>query len=279
MCMLTFFPEYVLPDDEALTNGAAINADGHGFAIVTGRSLVIERDMNGERLIERFTAARRVHPSGPALFHSRTATAGSTGVANCHPFRVGGDAGTILAHNGILPSSVQPARRDKRSDTRIAAEDFLSNEPFGRLSTARARTRMERWLTDSNKVVILTVNPHYRRQAYVLNEHAGIWDSGIWYSNDDYRRPLHGYGQWDNEVCLVCDTYPESDNVDRVCQTCGTCLDCYESADNCVCDLSAGVRHKIGFGSVEWDAVAHRVLRPTAETMEESGDHTEPIAV
>lgn len=284
MCMLTFLPEEVMPDEDALANGAAINSDGHGFAIVTGQRLLVERDMTAEKLIERFTVARHAYPEGPALFHSRMATAGDITVANCHPYRVGADTGTVLAHNGILPSYMQPAKRDKRSDTRIAAEDFLPSEPFGPLGTARARTRMERWLTDHNKIVILTVNPRYRRHAYVLNEHAGIWDNGVWYSNDDYRRsPLldgQRVGAWDDETCLVCGTPPELDNINGVCETCGTCLDCYASAEFCMCYLPASARQRYDSDLRAWpQSVARLLADATLDAAEEPGDHSEPVGV
>src|SRR5262249_40587040 len=104
---------------------------------------------------------------------------------NCHPFIVGGDSRTVLAHNGILPTTVQPGRGDKRSDTRIAAEDFIP--AFGSLRHRRTRLALARWMSPDNKMVILTVDRRFRERAYILNEDAGIWDGGIWYSNTGYR--------------------------------------------------------------------------------------------
>ncbi|ALG06341.1 class II glutamine amidotransferase [Kibdelosporangium phytohabitans] len=233
--MLTFFPEHVTPDETALGNGVAFNPHGHGFAIVADGRIIVERDMNGRELIERFITAREEYPSGPALFHSRLATAGEITVANCHPFRVGGDANTVLAHNGIMPARVQPTKYDPRSDTRILAEDFLAGEPFGPLSTERARRRMQKWITGSNKVVILTVNPRYRRQAYVLHEDEGIWHRGIWYSNDDYRGLPYGHLRWTGTGCGACGAPSDPYSAGRVCGTCCSCLDCYELVDNCTC--------------------------------------------
>lgn len=200
MCLLTYFPATVLPDTTALLNGAQYNTDGHGFAIVTGDQLIVERGMDAHAMIEAFDAARHRHPGGPALFHSRFTTHGRTGLDNCHPFPVGGDARTVVAHNGMLPRAVRPAEGDPRSDTRITAEDFLPT--FGSLRTRRNRTRFERWMTPGNKMVLLTVDRRFTRRAYILNERAGVWDGGIWYSNDDYLpdavepQPLHGQ-PWD----------------------------------------------------------------------------------
>ncbi|MFE7803032.1 hypothetical protein [Nocardia sp. NPDC057440] len=62
---------------------------------------------------------------------------------NCHPFVVGGDPRTVLAHNGIL---AHPSSGDPRSDRRIAAEDLLPRRPFGSLDSWAGHERLERWL-------------------------------------------------------------------------------------------------------------------------------------
>ncbi|ALG06345.1 hypothetical protein [Kibdelosporangium phytohabitans] len=277
--MLTYLPENVMPDEHALANGAAINNNGHGFAIVTGDSIVIERSMDSRELIERFVAARHTHPSGPALFHSRWATAGVIDVANCHPFEVGGSARTVLAHNGIMPASAQPTKRDQRSDTRIVAEDFLPMEPFGPLNTARARTRLEAWLTTCNKVVILTVDPRFERHAYVLNERAGNWNNEIWYSNHDHLLTSTRLDRWDDEACYVCGEQVDPDNINQVCVTCGTCPGCYEWGEYCECVQPAKLRQRTSI--IDWDTWKHsRRWRGRRSTvLAEQADDGGPVAV
>ncbi len=156
MCLLTFVPADVMPDTTALLNGATVNDDGHGFAIVADGQLIVRRGMDAEAMVETFATLRRTHPHGPALFHSRLRTFGKRTVDNCHPFPIGGDERTVVAHNGNLPAVVQPAKGDPRSDTRIAAEEFLP--ALGSLRVRRNRLRLERWMTRHNKMVILTVN-------------------------------------------------------------------------------------------------------------------------
>jgi glutamine amidotransferase len=190
MCLLTFIPAGVQPNLTNLATGAENNADGHGYAIVADGRIIVGRGLDDDDVIERFAAARRMNPQGPALFHSRIATAGRVNIANCHPFYVGDDSQTVLAHNGILPAKAQPYLWDtKRSDTRILAEVLL---PKGRVSTIRSRRGRQRicnWMGGSNKIVVLTVNPAYSKSAYLLNPGRGIWDEGIWYSNDSYKEP------------------------------------------------------------------------------------------
>src|SRR4051812_17252054 len=185
MCLLTFFPAGVLPDTDALLNGAIVNNDGHGYGIVADGRLIVGRGMDADAVIAAFAAARAEHRDGPALFHSRFGTHGKPCVDNCHPFPVGGDARTVIAHNGVLPAAVQPSKGDARSDTRIAAEDFIP--ALGSLRARRIRLRLQRWMTPHNKIVILTVDRRFKQRSYILNENCGIWDGGIWYSNDGYR--------------------------------------------------------------------------------------------
>jgi len=193
MCMLTYLPAGVQPDRIGLENGAEVNRMGHGFAIVclcnpAKPKIIVRKSMSSITLIDDFIAARKHCDKGPALFHSRITTAGLTNEENCHPFFIGGDPRTVLAHNGILPRNVQPGKDDDRSDTRICAEDFIPHA--GGVHTAKARKQFESWATKNynNKLVILTVDPKYNGHGFIINEAGGEWDkdTGIWYSNSDY---------------------------------------------------------------------------------------------
>ncbi|MFE3278408.1 class II glutamine amidotransferase [Nocardia sp. NPDC059239] len=89
--------------------------------MVTGTGILVGRGMDAEEVIDDFTAVRRRYPDRPALFHGRYATHGAVSIDNCHPFRLGRDRRTVLAHNGVLPRRVRPAPYDPRSDTRMNA--------------------------------------------------------------------------------------------------------------------------------------------------------------
>lgn len=254
MCLLTFFPEYTQPDVDALFNGAIVNNDGHGWAIASDSGLLIGHSMSEVDAIEAFAVARSQHPDGPALFHSRFTTDGVSAIDNCHPFYVGADRRTVLAHNGILPNNVRPKKGDRRSDTRIAAERYIPS--LGSLRHRSTRLKVERWMGDWNKIAILSVNPKYRERAYLLNEEAGTWVKGIWYSNDGYlpyvsthlgggwsvgggvrvigsaRRAKNVFSDWPVE-CRICDAF--IDPEDDVCPYCNCCTDCNQDARACLC--------------------------------------------
>lgn len=237
MCLLTFAPSGINPDPTALRNGARVNRDGHGFAVVTDNGILVGRGMDADQVIDDFTAVRSLHPNQPALFHSRYATHGAVSLDNCHPFRLGRDSRTVLAHNGILPRRVQPAPYDPRSDTRIAAESYLPQEPFGSYDTVRGRRCLESWLGTS-KLVLLTVDPRFAEGAYVFNESAGVWDNGIWYSNLSYR-PDTASGLLRSRAWLyVCEACGDVDfsRRGRYCGRCGWCFHCANNFPHCDCD-------------------------------------------
>lgn len=262
MCMLTYYPAEIQPNTEALLNGAKQNDDGHGYAIVvpaTDKSkarLIIRHSMDGPTLIDQFAKDRAKYPHGPALFHSRWGTSGIKGTFNCHPFTVGGDGLTIVAHNGVLPGDMQPSKDDKRCDTRMAADQIFSQN-YGHLSGRKARKRLGRAIGTYNKLVILTVNPDYGQHSYIINEASGIWETdGIWYSNHDYlgRKSswvpaAYAYGwdidDWDdvepstptsdNNDCPLCKSKNSVNMLSEICEMCDSCMDCMEQVRDCLC--------------------------------------------
>ena len=229
MCLLTYLPAGTVPDLDALRTGAELNPDGHGYAVVAGRELVVGKGLDAEVVLAEFDAVRRAHPDGPALFHSRLRTHGRLDVDNCHPFVVGGDPRTVIAHNGILPAVVRPRRGDPRSDTRIAAEDHPP--AAGPLHLRRTRLRLQRWMGPTNLMVLLTVDRRYRQNAYLFNEAEGTWDHGIWYSNHGYQPlPTRSAATWRCASCRapVCED-------DLWCPWCEHCWACGDPPLECDC--------------------------------------------
>jgi len=250
MCLLTYFPENVLPNAQHLRNGGTFNDDGHGWAIVANGSIIVSKTLDLDAAVSNFVATRKAFPEGPALFHSRLSTGGTIDTSNCHPFPVNGDNRTVIGHNGIFPKSVQPGKNDHRSDTRILAEDFLTQRQHLQFTTKRQRRALESWMGKFNKAVILTVDPKYPFNSIILNENMGIWDNGIWYSNDAYEgwtsriysiQP-NGWGtgtQYSSLAeyarCNHCLSYGTVKKYSHFCSFCGMCNDCDMDGDSCIC--------------------------------------------
>ncbi|GAA1027156.1 hypothetical protein GCM10009565_48030 [Amycolatopsis albidoflavus] len=230
--MLTYLPADVMPEAAALAHGAELNPDGHGYAVVTAQGIVVGKSFDFEEALEKFTHLRHEHRGGPALFHSRFRTHGKTSMANIHPFMVNLRSSTVLAHNGILPASVQPSRGQKKSDTRIFAEDCLGESMSDRFDDDAVRFVLERWLGPWNKVVVLTVDPAYAKQSYVFNENAGIWEDGIWYSNSDFQPPVQFDRVGYSGMCIACDSVDTADPT-GICLVCDKCVECASRPGDC----------------------------------------------
>jgi hypothetical protein len=283
MCMLCVIPPKVIPTREKLENSALNNPDGFGFAIVIRKENRIhtETTMNPDTSINRFLEMRQKYPEGYAMWHARLATHGSVNVDNCHPFKVGGDSRTYLGHNGVL--NVLHTKDDKRSDTRIFAEDILpAIGGVSALDNDQIFNMLEDY-TSGSKVCILTLDPSAKAECYLLNESAGkIDDSGVWWSNDscdlDYygnkwysRQSLNHLWQDDyyykqstandtvrnpntNEcdaglvyMCVICLQEYDQEGFDHAqgeCFYCGSCLECNMTKEHCDCFIPLSQRQK-----------------------------------
>ena len=261
MCMLCVVPPNVIPSREKLENSALNNPHGFGFAIVipSEKRIHAERTMNADTSINRFLQMRAQHPEGYAMWHARLATHGTTTVDNCHPFRVGGDRKTYLAHNGILPI-VEPTG-DTRSDTRIFAEDLLpAIGGVASLDNPQVQNLIEDF-TSGSKVCVLTVHPDAKFQCYLFHEEKG-WrdDSNVWWSNDSCHLTVpYSYKSYDNKwystspldfvskhegifyECQVCELAVDEEELfesglgNDYCPQCGSCYQCnaYMTDDLC----------------------------------------------
>lgn len=264
MCMLCVVPPHVMPSREKLENSALNNPHGFGFAIVipSEKRIHAERTMNADESINKFLKMRELHPEGYAMWHARYATHGSQNVENCHPFRVGGDRKTYLAHNGIIP--VLEDESD-RSDTRIFAEDVIPA-----MGGIKALDNPQIWniledFTTGSKVCILTVDPVASKQMYLLHEEKGWYDDkGVWWSNTtcylDYgwgssykSKPAlskaDDYITRDSELwleCGVCEAYIGRGEAKQFgisedyCEACGSCYGCEAFVSECLCYTGSG---------------------------------------
>lgn len=262
MCILSYIPGGIEADDRVVTdlwNGGVQNGDGHGWAIVTNAGVIMRRTLSLDEAIESFAEARERRPEGDALFHSRWATHGSVRTGLCHPFLVGDDHRTVLAHNGVIRAAT-PTKGDDRSDTQIFASEIVPKR-FRRLDRPGVQAALAAYIGTTNKVLILTSNPRYEQTAYLFGESRGEWDSetGIWHSNGDYR--WSRYPATSNAATTVVGSGSRFDYGDRgdtnddygddscvfclgrintigLCVSCGTCADCYEPSLSCLCFVS-----------------------------------------
>lgn len=260
MCLLTVCEPNHTPTREQLTTASCKNPHGFGYAIVAGDKIISNRGMSAKKIINEFLAMREKYPDGYAMWHARLATHGVKNELNCHPFMVGGVGGSgmiYLAHNGML--DIEPAKGDKRSDTRIFAEDWLPSIGVKSLDNPYMMELISSWAHGS-KICVLSVDPGLDYQMYLINEHLGKWVDGIWWSNEGYKpAPIYTptttyttstawqadenydkqfYSDDDEPMWVTCDSCQQETDLwteDYYCIWCGSCLDCGSVWQECLC--------------------------------------------
>lgn len=153
------------------------NPDGAGIAYIKEGKVVIDK---GHMLVDDFVSAyNKIKEGGffdtdAALVHCRIATMGEIGLDNSHPFMVRDGA---MIHNGMLFGG---GRDEKKSDTRIFCERLYIDLTFQQVTANKKALGKE---LAGNKLAFLYNDGKYA----IVNEDAGMWDNGVWYSNSGYK--------------------------------------------------------------------------------------------
>jgi glutamine amidotransferase len=267
-----------VPDYNSIVNASNNNPDGFGYAIHYGDRIVTSRGMNAQKTIDKFfDALDGAGTDFVAMYHARITTHGDSIIENAHPFRVGGRKDIILGHNGMLP--IHPKKGDRRSDTRIFAEDILPSLGVESLDNNDSFKRLEGWAAGS-KLAILTNAPELRDSVYIVNEHLGDWDQNVWWSNSSYKHSYTFYGSgyysrglWSSEdlldadrkaltaeleevdyTCYVCMSQVTEEGLyDGVCTVCNSCLECYDHAVACMCYNPTVAQHNYNGMTMEME--------------------------
>jgi predicted glutamine amidotransferase len=272
MCLLVVCKPNAIPKREELTEGACSNPHGYGFAMIIDGKIFRYRTMSARKAVGKFIHMRQQYPQGYAIWHARYATHGVKNEDNCHPFQVGDDTDTVLAHNGVLDTFI--GKDDKRSDTRVFAEDTLPKlGGVCALEDENLYRMIEGWATGS-KIAVLTVNPQAEYQLYLINEKLGHWDdNGVWWSNSSYKRSTYTtttYYKADShpvvdaiaydstydeeqayykelselsekdgylviDQCPMCEALIDIDMSAEYCQYCEACMSCWANFQDCMC--------------------------------------------
>lgn len=231
MCLIIVGLGSDTPDRRALDDACFYNPDGFGWAIVAKHDdgtnrLVTNKSMLDTEAVDQYLGAMSLLGERVlySVFHARIATHGTTSIDNCHPFPIAGDRDTVLFHNGML--SRCHAEGDPRSDTVIFASDWL---PAIGGHKALANDYVRQMVSDfalGSKLVIASVELDV---PIIINEGAGEWRKGLWFSNRATTFTNIGSNwrseNWQNGflACKWCESkLPASD----VCDVCALCQEC-----------------------------------------------------
>lgn len=177
MCVAIVQPKGKRISVDRLKSGWETNGHGAGMAYVHKGKVVIDKGyMKYEDFEKKYLAlTEKYGETSPFLVHMRIRTSGLTDANNTHPFRIKGGA---MIHNGILfsPSKEDEEKYKNFSDTRIFAarlHNILTKD-----DVLIGKEKLEKAIS-WNKMAFLYNDGDY----IILNEDAGNWFDGVWYSN------------------------------------------------------------------------------------------------
>lgn len=178
MCIIVMKPADKTLTEERIDAMWKRNSDGAGFMYAEDGAL---RIVKGLMTLDAFkTALAAVGQDRKLVIHFRIRTHGAIKPEMTHPFWVTGNLG--MAHNGTI-SKVTATQL--RSDSSVFAE-MLSREysdPLIAIQNKFHREMIEAYIGSYNKLVFMDATG----QHYILNESAGTWEDGVWYSNTTFR--------------------------------------------------------------------------------------------
>jgi len=158
-----------------LENSAQSNPDGFGIAWTDGQRLRTFKTMKAGEWIDKVMSLEK----SIAIIHARITTHGATDLENCHPFRV--SKGLAFIHNGCLPIST--ADKPTRSDTWHFNQKVMQPLVRDTGGITAPLVEMLHEYAKGSKLCFLS----YTGKFIIINETAGHWAGGVWYSNTSYK--------------------------------------------------------------------------------------------
>jgi len=178
MCIIATKPKGVFISKETAKNCFDNNPDGAGFMFASKGALTIRKGFfDFDKFWGSYCQAMVKNDNPTAILHFRITTHGLTDKSNCHPFQVNQNLG--FAHNGVIHF----VDNDKtRSDTSMFNDTVLKLLPKDFLNNQGVIALIEEAISSNSKLAFLDNDGNYT----MCNEHKGLWDNGIWYSNETF---------------------------------------------------------------------------------------------
>ena len=179
MCIVVYKPAGKELSEQTLRICNQNNSDGAGFMYVEDDKLHVHK---GFFTFEKFWEEYKEHQNKQAVLHFRIMTDGVKDRFNCHPFYVTDNM--AVAHNGVLRDYRAEADATVSDTYNFVAqtlqplattyEDIAKDPVFLRLVQGE--------IGSGNKLVMLWSDTTYA----IINEAAGQWTDGVWFSNRSY---------------------------------------------------------------------------------------------
>jgi hypothetical protein len=177
MCIAIYKPEGKVLPIETLKECYTSNPDGAGFMYSDNKKLHIEK---GFFSFQTFYDAFKKHENKQVVIHFRIKTHGKIDTANCHPFAVNNAIGFV--HNGIISGYGDAEFSDTVRFNEKILRPLVSK--WGNLALFQDPIiELVEGRIGYSKLVFLDRHGNHK----IMNESKGIWDDGVWYSNDSYK--------------------------------------------------------------------------------------------
>ena len=200
MCIAIYKPEDKIIPKKTLIECYDSNPDGAGFMYAENKKLHIEK---GFFSFKSFYNAYRIHAHKKAVLHFRIKTHGKIDTTNCHPFSVNNSIGFV--HNGIINGFGDSNHSDTIGFNHGVLQPLVNK--WGNLALFQdpLKDLIESRIGYS-KLIFLDRHGNHN----IFNESKGVWDEGVWYSNNSYKpyvAPVttfketdYSYGNWRKPV-------------------------------------------------------------------------------
>lgn len=180
MCIAILNTKGVTLKRELLNNCWKNNGDGAGLLYAKDGQMQVFKEMTSfDNFYDEYMRVRKEISKQNIVLHFRISTHGKVNETNCHPFLVHDYLGFV--HNGMIYDV--PTSPDF-SDTYMFNETILKNfKPNFEYSEVMLDV-LETYIGAGSKLVFLNSDDDYA----IVNEKAGHWNMGCWFSNSSYKQ-------------------------------------------------------------------------------------------
>lgn len=191
MCIAIYKPKNKVISEETLAQCFKVNDDGAGFLVTKDKKAVMKK---GYFTFDEFYGAWKKYENEQALIHFRIKTHGDLTEDNCHPFMINSGLGFI--HNGVIAGFGEGKLSDTNHFNKEILQPLVAKYGNQILFEPGIKSLIESKIGYS-KLAFLDRHGNYN----LFNEDKGVWDNGVWYSNNSYKPPPPVYKS--NNVSLL----------------------------------------------------------------------------
>ena len=178
MCIIVAIPQGKQVTKQTLKRCWDNNPHGGGFMYSDGKKVIVEKEMSSFKRYCKALMNARANFDTSFVLHFRISTHGKINETNCHPFLANKNLG--FANNGIIYAA---PTSDNFSDTYMFNEAILKHLPTNFLTNNAYVSLIAQYIGSGSKLAFLNT----KGEITIINEKAGVWDNGVWYSNTGYK--------------------------------------------------------------------------------------------